>query len=357
MKFLERFKQKDPVLGIDIGASKIKVSQFDFSSGKPKLEKWAFIETPKGAFKGNNFDKPEVVSTKISDLIINEGFEFRKAAIGLPSTSVFVKTINIPRINEKNIRSHVELEAAGFIPHGLDGVSLDYHILGQVGSKQLEVLVVAAKDEIIEKYKKAVSGAGLDIAVIDVDYFALHNIFKASYPNETETCSVILDIGSRFSSLNITANNKSLCTGDIAVGTDTIMTALRNINGYENVNVREVFVEKSVDLNEEAQNIIAKKVESISVECSRQIALMWGSVMSDLEIEKIYLCGGAKLIPDFQKQLQKKAKCFVEYFEISDSLKVEGFSEKNKKFEAGLSAISLGLGLRYPQDRFDRDCV
>lgn len=356
MKFLERFKQKDPVLGIDIGASKIKVSQFDFTSGKPKLEKWAHIDTPSDAFKGNNFEKPELVSTKISDLIIKNGFEFRKVAIGLPSTSVFVKTINIPRINEKSIRSHIELEAAGFIPHGLDGVSLDYNVLGEVGTKQLEVLVVAAKDEIIEKYKQAISGAGLDIAIIDVDYFALHNIFRACYPDE-KNCSVILDIGSRFSSLNITANNKSLCTGDIAVGTDTIISSLKNLEEYKNVTVKDVFVDKSVELNEEAKNVIEKKVESISIECARQIALMWGSVMSDLEIEKIYLSGGAKLIPNFQKLLQNKAKCFVEYFEVNSFLKAEGFEVNHKDFQAGLSAISLGLGLRYPQDRFDKDCV
>lgn len=355
MKFLEKFKKKEPLLGIDIGASQIKIAQFDYSVYPPKLENWGVIKTPEDAFKGNYLERPELISTKISDLVVKSGFEFRKVAFSLPSTSVFIKTINIPKINPKDIRAHIEFEAGSFIPHKIEGVALDYHIVGDSGKNQLEVMVVAAKDEIIQKYVKAIQGAGLEVGIIDVDYFALHNIFKACYPKVKKECCAVLDIGSRFSSLNVVDNGKSVCTGDIAVGTDTIISALRTIKNYEKIEVLELFVNKTITLDEKAQEVLESKIEYMVAECARQIALMWGSVMNDSEISKIYLCGGASLIPNFTELLTKKVKIECEIFKVSENIKSKSFISTN--FDEGLSVISLGLGLRYPGDRFDKDCV
>ena len=82
----------------------------------------------------------------------------------------------------------------------------------------MEVLVVAVKRDIINSYTDAIRAAGLDPVVVDVDYFALENMFELNYDAAEGSSVALVNIGARYSSINILKDGRSTFTGDVPVG-------------------------------------------------------------------------------------------------------------------------------------------
>ena len=60
---------------------------------------------------------------------------------------------------------------------------------------QMEVLLVAVKKEMVDDYIIVLSEAGLNPLVMDVDSFAIENMFQINYPDEQEGVVALINIG------------------------------------------------------------------------------------------------------------------------------------------------------------------
>src|SRR2546425_9488733 len=98
-------------------------------------------------------------------------------------------------------------------------VNLDYQVIDWIeDGNKMEVLVVAVKKEIINSYTEAIRAAELEPVLVDVDYFALENMFELNYdPGEAHPVALV-NIGARYSSINILKGGRSTFTGDVPVG-------------------------------------------------------------------------------------------------------------------------------------------
>lgn len=357
MKFLERFKKKENLLGIDIGSAYIKVAQLDIGNDRPLLEKWAYVPTPQGAYRNNVLEKADQVGQKISDLLIKHDFERRRVAVALPAPVVFTKKIKIPKLAPRDIRAHVQMEAVNFIPHNIDAVRLDYHVLSAT-KNHMEVMVVAAKNDIIKNYQAAIEAAGLELAIIDIDYFVLQNIFELvskktkEYPNEPVA---ILNIGARYSTLTIVEGNEPLFTSDVGVGTDLVKDALMTLPEFSDSDYLVLFNSNPDNWAPKIQLLFEQKLDQIVTECSRQISLVWGNASHDHDLRTLLISGGGSALPGIVEKFKARAKMKVELLDVPKIFDKNTspilFSQPG--FE--LSSLSLGLGVRYPGDRFMED--
>ena len=82
----------------------------------------------------------------------------------------------------------------------------------------MEVLVVAVKRDIINSYTEAIRAADLEPVIVDVDYFALENMFELNYDAADGQPVALVNIGARYSSINILKDGRSTFTGDVPVG-------------------------------------------------------------------------------------------------------------------------------------------
>ena len=149
------FRKSNKFFGLDIGQSSIKVVELEPLGGNHDRFKQ----------RGEEVFRLQILLNK-------------KAVIGLPGPSVFTKRIKVPKVDESELLSSVQFEAANYIPHNIQAVKLDYAVIKEVGKDSLEVLVVAVKNEIIDSYTDAVMMAGIQVGIADVDFFALQNICK-----------------------------------------------------------------------------------------------------------------------------------------------------------------------------------
>src|SRR4030095_15684499 len=84
---------------------------------------------------------------------------------------------------------------------------------------KMDVLLVAVKKEIVNSYADAIQEVGVTQIVVDVDYFALENMYEANYAGESENGVVgIIHIGAQYTSITLLQNGISTFTGDLSLG-------------------------------------------------------------------------------------------------------------------------------------------
>ena len=68
-------------------------------------------------------------------------------------------------------------------PYDIEDVNIDFQILGpsEFSEDQMNVLLVAVKKDLVAEYIDLINQAGLNPCVIDVDSFALQNIYETVY--------------------------------------------------------------------------------------------------------------------------------------------------------------------------------
>jgi len=208
-----------PSLSIDIGSSSVKVVEAHRGHGGISITGVGHAALPPTAVQNNTVVEPETVAQIISATVDELAPRTRKVVTAIPAPTVIVKKVVLPIQNAQSLESAVMMEASHLIPESLEHVNLDYQVIDWVddGSKA-EVLIVGAKKDIIASYVTAIAGAGLETVVVDVDHFALENMFELNYDPPQGKAVGLVDVGSRYTSINILEEGRSTYTGDVPAG-------------------------------------------------------------------------------------------------------------------------------------------
>jgi len=354
MSILKLFKKRENLLGIDIGASSLKLVELQFSNGSPSLINYARVPLPADVFNSSILTKGDVVSDVLNHLLESNAIPERRVVTAMPSPSVFTKKVRMQKMGLEDLSTNIQFEASNFIPHNIDAVQLDYHVLGEVGKNQLDILVVAAKSEIINSYIDGIALTGLQTAIVDVDYFALQNAFEFCNPDEIEDTVALINIGNRYTSVNIVRNGESLFAGDISVATRQIQEALETALDLKSLEAAQVLTgEHSIpERQDEIDQVIAEQVDNFSNELNRQLSFFWNASGADDGIDKIYLSGGGAILSGMLEALSAKTGIESALLDCTKHLDYEDrFEQEYIDQLKPFMTICMGLALRQPGDK------
>ena len=348
------FKKTETLVSVDIGSTCVKLIEVDWSLERPRLVNLAFAPLSSEMFSNNQIIKPDEVGVILSDLFEQAGVKDRRVVTAMPSPGVFTKRIKLSKVPLDELDSIVRLEASNFIPHNIDAVKLDYHIIGQPSRTQIDVLVVAVKNEVVESFLESFAIAGTDVAVVDVDYFALQNAYEACNPDGLSKTMALINVGHRFSSINICKNGASLFTGDIAVGGKAFTDALSEGSGISHKDAeqvkKEIWTKKTG--NPDDLETLERQVEMVAGEFNRQLSFYWSASGADDGIDQILLTGGGSQVPGLVEDLAEKTGVDCSYFdpllgiEVSADLEVEYVQQMRLQL-----AVAMGMALRVAGDK------
>src|SRR5258708_9267604 len=109
----------------------------------------------------------------------------REVAIGVSGHSVIIKKISMPKMTQEELEESIQWEAEQYIPFDVKDVNIDEQILTppdvDTGTGQMDVLLVAAKKDMINDYTSVVSEAGLSPAVVDAAPLAVPHPFRLHF--------------------------------------------------------------------------------------------------------------------------------------------------------------------------------
>ncbi len=350
MGLLDLFQKSEALLSLDIGSSSIKLVELDTSQTPVKLLNIGKKDFTQDVFSNNVLTKVDAASEALSLLLEANSVDDKRVATAVPGPSVFTKKIKMQNMPYHELSSNIQFEASNFIPHNIDAVKLDFHILGESGKNQLDILIVAVKSEVVESFLDCLSLTGLQTAIVDVDYFALQNIFEHNYPELFDKTVAVIDMGARFSNVNIVSGGQSLFTGDLGVGGNTVTDALEAELGISSTEAEEL--KTGGDQSAQAKKIIEMKVDELATELNRQLSFFWSASGSEEGIDQIMLTGGGSQVTGLFEGLADKTGLPCDemdpFKEIDTS---EGFDPDFLNELRPQMAVALGLGLRQPGDR------
>jgi len=340
------FGGKKTTIGLDIGSGLIKVAVVDHSKKQPELVKVAITPLLADAIVEGEVMDPGIVSDAVRGALSAAGVKQKSVVTAVGGRDVIIKKIQIERVKEAQARELMRWEAEQHVPFDMESVELDFQILDpDGGGDEMQVLLVAAKRELIENKLRILTDAGLTPSLVDVDAFALHNAFELSHPDAMSGIVGLVNIGHEVTNINVLDEGVPILTRDITVGTRRFREDLQRERGLGVDEADQLL--QGYDRSPHLDAVIESRGEELAVGVERAAAFLASSARTG-QLRAVYTCGGGARIPGLNEALANRLRIRVEQANPLANLKVRdgAFGSLVTDEIAPLMMLPIGLALR-----------
>lgn len=359
--------KKNQLIGLDIGSHAIKLVEIDDGKKGITLKNFGIIGLPREAIVDGAIKEIEIVSAAIKSLYKNLKITNKNVATSISGYSVIVKKITIGRREESELESTIQEEAEQYIPFDIKDVNLDYEILSPAeevnaednqdkgqDSGQMDVMLVAAKKDIVEDYIGLLQITGLNPVVLDVDAFALQNAFEMNTEN-LAGCYALVNVGAEELGINVIKKGVSIFTRDSPFGGFQINEGIMTKFGVPHEEAEKIKLggtKLEIKDRSKMEEVITSVLSGWVNEIKRALDFLV-TTYPDQTIEKIFISGGSCRIPGFQKYLEIETDIPVVELNPFSSLQINEklFDPTYLSYMAPQAAVAVGLALRSAGDK------
>jgi len=351
------------IVGLDIGSNSVKAVELKKTKKGYQLIHFGILPLPSEAIVDGALMNSNAVVDAINELFQKEKIKTKEVATSLSGHSVIIKKIRLPQMTEEELEESIQWEAEQYIPFDISDVNLDVQILNtdihEVG--QMEVVLVAAKKDMINDYISVISEAGLTPIIMDVDSFAIENMYGVNYDISSGEVSVLANIGASIINVNVIKGGISTFTRDINIGgnqyTEEIQKQLSV--SYEEAEALKLGGEiggpsdtTEAVIPQEVGGIIRSVSENLAAEIQRSLDFFSATASED-QISKINLMGGTAKIPGLTSIIESKTGISTEVINPFSRIEInpKDFDVKYLNEVSPLAAVGVGLATRRVGDR------
>ena len=341
------------LIGVDIGSTAIKMCEIsEGRKGERQLVRFGYHPLPSETIVDGHIINSNAVVEGLEKLFV--GVKRRNIALRASGHSVIIKKIVLPLMTPAELQEQIPWEAEQHVPFDLQDVNLDYQVLQERADHgQMDVLLVAAKQEEITDLTNLAIEARLRPMVVDLDAFTVQNVFEVGYgkPNPDET-TVLIHVGSATTTVNILADGTTAFTRDIANGGNAITDEIqRQLSvGRDEAESYKCGGDGSGIVPQEVAGIVSQVVDQLAGEIQRSLDF-YLATSGGAELSKIYCSGGTANIQALLDSIQDRCRVEVEAL---DPLRVATPTEEVRADITGRTAeavVAMGLALRKEKER------
>lgn len=342
-------------LAIDFGAGSLKLAEFEVDEAGV-LRLLQFGIKPLGAEGAQESKREAVVLKALQELIAERGIKANSVNVCAPGFHVFSKFVKLPPVDSSKVTQIIQYEAQQNVPFPLAEVVWDYQILGATPTGELEVLLVAIKADVVEGLFHATEAAGLSLQITDVSPAALCNAFRYNY-GDLDDCTMLLDIGAKTSNLLFFEKGK-VYARSINLGANSITQDFANESKLpfpkaEQIKIDEGFVSLG-GAYEEPENPHQAAISKIARQFMTRLHIQVNQTMQFYRgqqggsaPQRLFLSGGASVMPYTAQFFAEKLNVPVEYFNPFRNLQIDpGVNLEELARVAHCMGEVVGLGLR-----------
>jgi len=348
--------RKKGVIGLDIGSSSIKLVELGESKSAYKLQNLGIAPLPPEAIVDGALMDSVTIIDAIRQLVADSKAKTRDVITSVSGHSVIVKKITLPLMSDSELEESIQWEAERYIPFDINEVNIDFQIFGSSSENPevMDVVLVAAKKDIINDYVSVIIESGLNPIIIDVDAFAIENMLSVNYELEKDETVAMANVGASITNINILKNNMTAFTRDIFKGGNQITEEIQRQLHVDYEEAEKIKVGSKIDATSQSiiQEVLRSASESLATEIGNSMEFFQSTTTYE-KISKLYLSGGGSKIKDFDIVLQQQIGIPVEI--VNPFKKIE-YSEKNFDLEylreiGPMMAVGVGLATRKVGDR------
>ncbi len=340
------FRRNRTSVGLDIGSGFVKVVEVDHSGGQPEVKRVAMRPLlPDAIVEGEIMDYGLVAST-VAALFEEMELKGCEVITAVGGHDVIIKKIEMDRMKQADAREVIRWEAEQHVPFDIKSVELDFQVLNPEGEgPRMEVLLVAAKRELVDHKVGLLVEAGLTPTVIDVDAFALHNAFEHNYPEAMTGIVALVNIGHEVTNVNLLERGVPILTREIPFGSRKIREDLQRERHLTAEEAEDV-VQGRMGL-EGLETFVQTSADEVAVGIERAAAFLMTRQSGD-GLGQIYLSGGGARIPGMTETLSHRMGVETRLVNPFERVPVDPRAGGSIRLEeaAPMFLLPLGLALR-----------
>ena len=217
-------------IGLDIGSQTIKVVELEPNGGGFRVLHAGSGLTPPGAVREGSVTEPHILSDAIKRVLSAAGVRRGRVVSAVGGQAVIVRELKMPKMARPDLQQAVRFEAGRYLPYSVRDVSMDFDVLGELveeGQPKVEVLLVAVRQEVVDKHLDALRSAGLQPFVVDVESFAtMRALEPQSRSDGGPPAAVFVGLGAETTDILVTERDRLRLTRNVNIGGNNLTRAI-----------------------------------------------------------------------------------------------------------------------------------
>lgn len=336
-------------IGVSIGSSSIKVAELKKSRNGYELTHFGMAPLPEGVIINREIMNPGLVVDVLRGLVSQLKIKGKDIVTSLSGAGVIIKRISLDPVPAKELEDALLWEAEQYIPFDINEVIFDYHVVNKSNAEgKMDVLLVAAKKQMVESYFAVLKEAGLQVKTCNVDVLAIQDVYERNY-SDSENTVALADIGAVSTKFSICQAGAPAFTRDSAVGGRDLTTEIqRHLNiSFEEAEILKVDGSGHGQVPQEVNDLIRVACENIAAEIKRSIDFYVAS-HHGAPLSYLLLAGGGSRLPELGKIVEDAIGIPVQILNPFQSVGYDEsiFTTDYLNNVSAIAAIPMGLALR-----------
>jgi type IV pilus assembly protein PilM len=346
-----------PLVGVDIGATSIKVCQLKESRKGYSLQRYGYCVLEPQTIVDRHVMNAQAVVDGLQRIFSDNKIKLRDVALSVSGQSVISRKITVPIMTSAELDEQIQWEAENHIPFDIKDVNVDYEILRRrPEAGQMDLLLVAAKRDEINDYVQIARQAKLKPVVVDIDAFTIQNLFEYNRGLPPDQTFAIINVGATQASINIISRGTSAFTRDIANGGNFLSEQIVKQVGVpfeqaEDLKCQASQAQAASALPARVFQVIDSVSDTIAGEIQRSLDFFLAT-SGEERIWRVYLTGGTANLPQLAAAIERRSRVGVEVIQPLERIPVEkDVDQQALAVRAGQLSVALGLAMRKSREK------
>lgn len=305
-------------IGLDIGASAVRVAQVGGSRGGASLLSFAQVALPNGAVVDGEIQEAGPVSEAIAQVWKRAKLRGKRAILGVSNQRVVVRQVDLPFLEEEEFRSSLRFQAADYIPMSVEDAQLDFLVIDDYTTESQEhmmrVLLIAAATDMVDGFVTTAAAGGVEALGIDLTPFAIARAVSPSARGEAGVAGseAVVDVGAATTNILIHHNGEPRFVRILLVGGDDATKALAEEQGlsFDEAEALKLDLGRGVG-PDPARKLLDRQVTSLVDEIRGSLDYYLSQEDSE-PVSSIILTGGGSLTSGLTQRLEQTLKTQVQ---------------------------------------------
>ena len=217
-------------IGVDFGSDCLRLAQVQWVDSDWRLMAAASADVPQQARKDPSARAAFFTQT-MRELLTSGAFHGRAAMLGLPASNMFIQHLRMARMDDEETKKALRWESRGKLPIDPSSAVMRHIVAGEIYLEQdprNEVILMAAKNEIVQEILQAAAKAKLDVVGMNVEPMAILDCFTQIYRRQADaqTINFFVDIGASGTRAVISRGRQILFARAISTGGNDLIAAV-----------------------------------------------------------------------------------------------------------------------------------
>ncbi len=216
-------------IGVDIGSRTIAVAEVKGGRGATSVTNFGGVELPDDAVREGEILDPPAVAEALRELVGTAKLSGKKVWLGVANQRVVVRQVDLPAMEEKELRASLRYQVQEYIPIPVEEAELDVHVVSDYtaddGAPMQRLLLVAGHQDMIAAHVDAAVQAGLKPIGVDLNPFAVLRAMGDESALEQGN-QVLVDAGAGVTNIVVHEQGVPTFVRILVMGSDQITDAL-----------------------------------------------------------------------------------------------------------------------------------